>query len=117
GKIDELIVDRDKMKVRYLDVELNDSFLDGGRDKHLLLPIGVAEIDEHDDMVFVPGIDKALVSKIPAFTGDQVTRDYETTLINVLTADHDDRVGSKLDNFYDREHFNDSRFYRSRRKS
>lgn len=117
GKIDELIVDRDKMKVRYLDVELNDSFLEGGRDKHLLLPIGVAEIDEHDDMVFVPGIDKALVSKIPAFTGDQVTRDYETTLINVLTADNDDRVGSKLENFYDREHFNDSRFYRSRRKS
>ena len=117
GRIDELIVDRDEMKVRYLDVELNDSFLDGGRDKHLLLPIGVAEIDEHDDMVFVPGIDKALVSKIPAFTGEQVTRDYETTLINVLSADNESRSGSKLENFYDREHFNDNRFYRSRRRS
>lgn len=116
GVIDELIVDRNEMKVRYLDIDLNDNFLDDGRDRHLLLPIGVAEIDEYDDMVFVPGIDRSLVSKIPAFTGDQVTRDYETTLINVLSADNDERSGSRLENFYDREHFNDSKFYRSRRK-
>lgn len=116
GIIDELIVDREAMKVRYLDIDLNESFLDSGRDRHLLLPIGVAEIDEHDDLVFIPGIDKALVNKIPAFTGDQVTRDYETTLVNVLSADNDDRADSKLENFYDRKQFDDNKFYRSRRK-
>ena len=115
GKIDELIVDKEAMKVRYLDIDLNDSFLESGRDRHLLLPIGVAEIDEHDDLVFIPGIDRALVNKIPAFSGDQVTRDYETTLINVLSADNESETVRSDEGFYDREQFNDSNFYRSRR--
>lgn len=117
GTIDELIVDQDAMKVRYLDIDLNDDFLESGRDRHLLLPIGVAEIDEKDDLVFIPGIDRALVSKIPAFDGDNLTRDYETTLINVLSDDSGSSPIRSDENIYDREDFNDSKFYRSRREN
>lgn len=116
GTIDELIVDQDAMKVRYLDIDLNDDFLESGRDRHLLLPIGVAEIDEKDDLVFIPGIDRAMVSKIPAFDGNHLTRDYETTLINVLSEDNVTSTGGENENFYDREQFNDNNFYRSRRE-
>lgn len=116
GTIDELIVDQDAMKVRYLDIDLNDDFLESGRDRHLLLPIGVAEIDENDDLVFIPGIDRALVSKIPAFDGNNLTRDYETTLINVLSDDRGSSPVRSDENIYEREDFNDSKFYRSRRE-
>ena len=44
GEVDELLVDTQAMKVRYLDVDLSDEVIAnaGGEDRHVLIPIGYA---------------------------------------------------------------------------
>lgn len=52
GKVDDLIVDTDAMQVRYLDVELDRKTLELSEDRHVLVPIGNARLDdEHDDIL------------------------------------------------------------------
>ncbi len=114
GKVDELIVDTNVMKVRYLDVAVTGSLLpEGEPNRHLLLPVGVATLDYDHKAVLVPTLDTALALKIPAYRGEPISRDYERTLLTALSSDY--TVGSDYDpNFYDRTDFDDSRFYGNR---
>lgn len=112
GRVDDLIVDKDALKVRYIDVDLDSDIFDG--DRHMLIPIGVAEIDQREDHVHIPTLDRALVKKIPAYKGGQVTRDYEETLLNALSPDYD--THGRTEKFYEQKHFDDNRFYKARRK-
>lgn len=115
GKIDELIVDTEAMKVRYLDIDLDSNFLDGENERHLLIPIGAAKVDDDDNNVIIPTLDAALVNKIPAYNGEPVTRDYEETLITTLSPEYNTALHQR-ENFYENKHFDDSKFYRSQRK-
>lgn len=60
GEVDQLLVDRDAMKVRYLGVDVDDDLLASDRakdeDEHLLIPVGYAELNEDDEKVIVPQI-------------------------------------------------------------
>ena len=53
GKVDDLIVDTQAMKVRYMDVELDRKGLDLENDQHVLLPISNARLDDDRDDVLL----------------------------------------------------------------
>lgn len=58
GKVDELIVDPDAMKVRYLDILIKEDIYEAGTDnRHLLIPIGAAQLDSKYDIVKVNDIE------------------------------------------------------------
>jgi sporulation protein YlmC with PRC-barrel domain len=116
GKVDELIVDLDAMKVRYLDLDVDNivNAATGEREtRHVLIPIGAATIDKADDNVYIPNLDRAMVMKCPSYTGETVTRDYEQTLLTTLSPDYNLKTANRTD-FYASEHFDDKRFYSSR---
>ena len=115
GEVNELIVDLDAMKVRYLDVNVNNEISDAGtNDRHLLIPIGAAELDKRDDIVKLNDIETVTLLKLPAYQGGSISRDYERNLRQSLTTDYKSEI--KDEDFYEHSLYDDSRFYGSRRK-
>ncbi len=77
GEVDDLLVDTGAMKVRYLDVGMDDG-AGAEPDRHVLVPIGYARIDRDHDRVIVDGLSSADLSAIPAYRHGPITRDFET---------------------------------------
>ncbi len=113
GEVDELIVDTQALKVRYLDVDMDDSLLDmDDEEQHFLLPIGAANLDYDNKNVMVANLDAASVSQLPAYRGDTITREYEHSVLAALSPGYTASVNEN--EFYDHDNFNSDRFYGSR---
>lgn len=113
GEVDELIVDTSALKVRYLELDLDDSLLDNHEERHVLVPIGVASLDYDNKNVIVNTLGQSTIASYPAYRrGEAITREYEQRVMSALSPDY--QSGSATDDFYGREHFDDSRFYGNR---
>lgn len=110
GVVFELIVELEAMKVRYLDVELDSKFCINNYENHILLPIGVASLDTEGDNVFVPALNAESVRNYPLYTEIQVTRDYEEAMLRALGV----APLASDDQFYARDSYDASSFYRRR---
>jgi hypothetical protein len=102
GKVDELIVDIEDQKVRYLDVRTSQDVTVGEGERHLLVPISAADIKNNDE-VRLNGISKTVLEKYPVFKGGPITYDYEMTLretLGGLRSDKPDLVPHKGMEFY-----------------
>lgn len=111
GDVDQLLVDTRARKVRYLDVDLDDALLAGGEDRHALIPIGYARLDERADRVVVDGLSAQRVSELPAYRHQPVTRDFEVLVAR--TCDPGD--AGRSDDLYSHSRYDDDRFFAGRR--
>jgi uncharacterized protein (TIGR02271 family) len=114
GVVEELIVDTNAMKVRYLEVKVKSDLLNTaiGNDHRILIPIGAATLDHSQRNVLVSTFNQSNVASYPAYTGGTITRDYEHGLLSALSPNY--KAGSVTnDQFYEGEHFSNSRFGRS----
>ena len=114
GTVNELIVDPDQEKVRYLDVVANRNRAEG--EEHLLIPVGVARINDADKQVMVSAIDSELLTSYPTHRGDEITRDYEYEVVErfnrpVAGTTRERQEGT---DFYNNEFYNEDRFYANR---
>jgi len=100
GRVDDLVFEADG-SIRYLDVDLGGFF----NTKHVLLPIGAAEVDARDNVVWLSGMSKQQVKDMPDYTGDlsTVDRDYDTRARSFYGAD-----------VADADLYDQGRFYASR---
>ncbi|UOR04355.1 PRC-barrel domain-containing protein [Hymenobacter aerilatus] len=112
GDVYELIVEVETLKVRYLDVELDTSLQVDKWERHILLPIGAAAIDEDADNVFVPSLTLESVLDYPPYTEIQITREYEEAMLRSLKLALPQNTSG---NFYDQPSYNDEQFYANRR--
>ena len=119
GTIKELIVDPQKKKVRYLDVEPS-SDLSGAGNERLLIPIGVARLDKDHKNVVVDLVDKDALASYPLYRGDTVTREYEIDVVerfNRPDSTRTDRTATttrETGDFYDTNVYDEDRFYTNR---
>jgi hypothetical protein len=79
GRVRDLIVDTAAQRVRYLDVEL-DAAAPGTGERHVLLPIGRARLDESDDRVLVDSLGAAGIDALPRYDGLAFDRQYESAV-------------------------------------
>jgi sporulation protein YlmC with PRC-barrel domain len=130
GEVDELLVDVEAMKVRYLDVDLDRDVLSvsgenlgaapgtaaalGARSDHVLIPIGSARLDEKEDRVVVDLL-QSLVGGLPAYEHGPVTREYETSVRRHIDRDYRHDPARDRD-FYNHDLYNEDRFWSPRRK-
>lgn len=117
GRVEELIVDKDALKVRYLEVGLGDDLFDSasGRAGNILIPIGNARLDQADDRIFVDSMDSSGLASLPAFTAGPITRDYESEIRGRFDSSFTD---SRPDSdFYAHELYDEDRFYEPRRET
>ncbi|WP_017731016.1 PRC-barrel domain-containing protein [Nafulsella turpanensis] len=77
GTVDELIVDTDRMKVRYLVVDTIDKFAADKDDHYMLVPVGAARLHEKNNDVVVSGITTHNSTNYPVYRGESITRDHE----------------------------------------
>jgi len=68
GKVDDLVVDPQVMKARYLDVELDEDVLaEGRRSGRMLVPAGYARLDGSRERVFVDALHPADAASLPLY--------------------------------------------------
>lgn len=123
GKVEDLLIDTEPMRVRYVEVKLDDKIAkDGGEQEYVLVPIGAARLDdEHDDVLV--DLSAANIPGLPAYSRGKLTPEYEVSLLDRYrpagTADlADDRATEReaQGDFYGSRHFDDRRFFGSRRR-
>ncbi|GHA73967.1 DUF2382 domain-containing protein [Cognatilysobacter bugurensis] len=67
GEVDSLIVDTDANLVRYIDIELDGKALSLKDNRHVLVPLSGARLDDHRDDVLLTGIDGAQLIAMPPY--------------------------------------------------
>lgn len=107
GKVDNLLVNRNTERVVYLDVEVNDSvidkehdpyqtpvsegiheFIDKEGENHLIIPIGMASLDENNKRVVTDKIDYSTFASAKRFKrGDDINFAYEVKTMRHYGAD------------------------------
>jgi uncharacterized protein (TIGR02271 family) len=82
GKVDGLVCSPDG-QIRYLDVDLAGLF----NTRHVALPVGAAQVDRTNDVVWVTGLSKDQIKDLPDYTGDasSITDDYEQGIRRSVT--------------------------------
>ncbi|WP_192823798.1 PRC-barrel domain-containing protein [Rufibacter sp. LB8] len=123
GKVDDLIVDRELMKVRYLDIDVDkDRFLPDTDARHLLVPIGAAHLDDDNNQVFLANIDQNALTRFPFYRGGAVDSDLEYRVMHAFTKPNDAYMApaataAPTADFYQNDHFNEERFYQKNQNS
>ncbi|HEU6450209.1 MAG TPA: DUF2382 domain-containing protein [Gemmatimonadaceae bacterium] len=113
GEVDRLIADLNALKVRYLEVELDDDFA-GTKDRHVLIPIGAARLDDDNDNVLLQGMTRDALLGLPAYAANTpITRDYENSLRERMTGAPVPPPPSGRD-YYEHEDFDENRFFGKR---
>lgn len=110
GKVDNLLVSKEKKRVVYLDVEVDKSIIDANHDpygspasadvhefinkdgeNHLILPIGLARLNVDDKFVYTDKIDHKTFAETKRMEkGYDVDREYEVVVLDSYNRDFDD---------------------------
>jgi uncharacterized protein (TIGR02271 family) len=104
GEVEDMIVDMQAMKVRYLEVELDDDLPGVQDDQRVLIPVGIADLDYSNKNVLVSSLDSSMATSIPAYRGEAITREYENSLMSSFSPGYQAGVAQDT-SFYDHEHF------------
>lgn len=127
GEVEELILDAQNKKVRYMVVDLDDNELDLD-DRRVLIPIGLAELDKDDDDVLLPSVTVEHLRALPKYDEDKLDEEMETRICSTFgrkqdtmrayPQNSDELKGiskpEEAHDFYRHEHFNDDNLYRNR---
>jgi hypothetical protein len=83
GKVIELIVDRDDLRVRYLDVDVAEKKLGlEGIDRHVLIPVDRTRLDHKHKSVVVDGLFARDLATYPVFTGLPLAKGVDEDLLS-----------------------------------
>jgi uncharacterized protein (TIGR02271 family) len=121
GEVDELLFDKQSLKVRYLIVDLEGNVFDLDT-RDVLVPIGIAQLHEKDDDVILPGVTAEHLRSLPDYDKDQLDGDFESKVRNTFAGaglTGAAVAGSHLpgsDDFYSHDHFNEDNLYRNRNR-
>ncbi len=109
GKVDNLLVSKEKKRVVYLDVEVDESIIEANHDpygksasgdvhefinkegeNHLILPVGLARLNTDDNFVYTDRIDHRTFAETKRMEkGYDVDRDYEIVVLESYNRDRD----------------------------
>jgi sporulation protein YlmC with PRC-barrel domain len=112
GEVSDLLVDIDQMKVRYLEVELDNALrLGGPQERYTLIPIGVARVRADTDQVLVD-ID---ATGVPLMRRRAHAAPLERAEEVQVLGPYQARTAKPGDDFYTDPRFDDAAFLRDRR--
>jgi hypothetical protein len=118
GRVEDLVVDRETLRVRYMLVCLDKEAIATTRDRRILVPVGVGRLDEHEDEVRLDGYTTAHLVGTPEFRPGKVTRHYEAT-VRRRFASPEPKAGPRTRhrvNFYEQGEFDERSLWGVRRR-
>lgn len=80
GRVEELIVDTQAEKVRYLIVDVDKAYAADSKDHYMLVPIGAARVEENGNSVRLNHINSRNSTNYPVYRGDSISREYENSI-------------------------------------
>jgi len=127
GKVEHLLVNKFAERVVYLDVEVDKTLIEEGHntyqtrvsdgvheflnkegENHLIIPIGMAFIDEENKLVTTNQIDSSTFAKTKRFRrGDVIDFSYELDVVRHYKGDGTLQNSNVIEGFYNREEFDD----------
>ncbi len=116
GKVHDLIVDTGEMRTRYLDVKLDGDAIGASSDHDVLLPVGVAQLDDANDNVVLGSLTEAQLAALPEFTHGEISRDYESAVLSQMPGRGEAAAATGAD-YYATHHFDDAAFFGSRERA
>jgi len=128
GTVDNLLVNKKAERVVYLDVEVDSELIEEGHntyqtpanegvhtflnkdgENHIIIPIGMAIIDEENKLVTTNQIDSSTFAKTKRFRkGDVIGFDYELNVVRHYKGDDTIHGSDSSDEFYNREEFDNN---------
>lgn len=125
GKVDHLLVNKATERVVYLDVEVDQNlidesyktyqesagkgihgFLNEDGENHLIIPIGMARLDEENKLVYADSIDYPTFSKVKRYRkGNDIDFDYELNTLRHYRGDPALHSSNDAEGFYQRDEF------------
>lgn len=133
GKVDGLLVNKEAERVVYLDVEVDEDVIEAGHEtyaskasdgvheflnedgeSHLIVPIGIVDLDEENKTAHAPQINYETFAKTSRFSkGTDLDRAYELLVFNNYFPGSTDEVpDEETGGFYKRKEF-DNKWARS----
>lgn len=122
GEVEDLIIDAQKKKARYIILDMDDNDLDLD-DRKVLVPIGLAELHEKDDDVIIP-VEVQQLQALPEYDSDKLDDAVERQICSAFGRESKhigrDRytgttaVNETSDDFYGHDYFNDDNLYKNR---
>jgi uncharacterized protein (TIGR02271 family) len=91
GEIDDLIIEPAAGKVRYIDVDLDRKALGLDRGRHVLVPIGSAQLDRERKHVVLSGMSRIALLKMPEYEGKSFASGYDDTFRSHLSKDFESK--------------------------
>lgn len=137
GEVDNLLVNKKRRKVVYLDVEVDNSIIKAGREKprettqtdsqafenkegenHIIIPIGLVSIDQDDNYVYTSDLSHQRFAEANRFKkGDPISSDYERYIIaHYRGEDPSTHRDMNEDDFYESREFDRSKSRNKNRK-
>lgn len=119
GRVEELIVDPEKEKVRYLDVVPHTQQSVDEGDLHMLIPVGAARIIDDENKVIVDAVDQDRLRSYPMFRGDYISRDTELRVVESFPTPGGGSLNSTETggDFYEHYLFDVDLFYTGRKRN
>lgn len=100
GSVSELLFDPEVQKVRYLVLDLSNNVWQI-EERQVLIPIGVAELDQPHDFVILPNITAQQISVLPAYIAGNPVISANSELYGHQDFEHPDLTISKPAGSYD----------------
>lgn len=114
GDVNDLIFDRDTVKVRYIITDI-ESWSDPKENRQVLIPIGLVSLQEKDEEVILTEAVSANIRFLPSYEKGSITPAQEVQIREVLTGNLAGNVSDLVyekhpENFYEHNHFNDQAY-------
>lgn len=125
GKVQEVLFDVKSRKIRYVIVYINGKPINL-LSRDVIIPVGLAELDEKENLVFLPDITIGHLASLPGYKRGKVTYKTERQIRDVFIpqssaaaeklAEVESKEYPEREAFYNNEYFDENRMYRRRRK-
>jgi sporulation protein YlmC with PRC-barrel domain len=116
GEVEDLIVDAQMKKVRYVVLDMDDNELDLD-DRKVLIPIGLAELHRKDDDVIIP-VENDQLRSLPNYDADKLDESVEQKICSTLERSSNTKKtksgNADTTDFYSNNYFNDDNLYKNR---
>ena len=89
GEVEELVLDAQEKKVRYMVVGLHEVKDIDLMERKVLIPIGLAELDKDDDDVLIPRVTPLQLMNLPEYNADELNPEMERQVCLSLGRDFD----------------------------
>jgi len=125
GKVQEVLFDVKSRKVRYLIIYIHGKPINL-LSRDVIIPVGLAELDEKENLVFLPDVTVGHLASLPEYKKGKITYHTERLIRDVFIP-QDSSAAEKLANiesqeypereaFYNNEYYDENRMYRRRKR-